>query len=123
MGGNRAGKEQENADKRELYADQRKTLMDDQPQNDEADTCRIHHPDSMGATEQVRKPYEPEAAGDQRHNAGGDAQARENVDDLFHHCPSSPDGRSGFARPPLSPRPPVSNSFNTANVPMKLIMA
>ena len=75
MGGNRTGKEQENADKCQLHTDQRKTLMDDQPENNEADTGRVHHADSMGAAEQVGKPDEAKASGDQRHDAGCDAQA------------------------------------------------
>ena len=123
MGGDGAGEEQEDTNKRELHADQGEAFMDDQAENDEPNPGRIHHADGMGAAEQVGKPHKADGASDQRDDAGGDAKTGKDVDGRIHHLPSSPGGNSGRARPPLSPRPPVSKSLRTAKVPMKLMMA
>ena len=70
--------------------------MNDQPQNDEADTGRIHHADGMGAAVKVRQPDQTDAACQQRNHAGGNTQAGQDVDQHHHYDPA-PDFDFGVA--------------------------
>ena len=75
VGRDRAGEKQENADKRQLHADQGEAFMDNQPEDDEPDAGRIHHADRVGPAVKVGQSQEPETSGQKRHNAGSDQKA------------------------------------------------
>ena len=72
---NRAGEEQEDANQRQFEADESQPLMHNQSQDDKTNPGRIHHPDSMRAAEQVRKPHKTKAANQQRNHTERNKQS------------------------------------------------